>query len=60
MHCYIPMSKPSKNDEELWIGDKLPIIYEAVLKFFTKGKVPYRKQSLISKQKLYIMYDTEF
>ena len=23
----IPMSKPKKNDVELWIGDKLPINY---------------------------------
>ena len=39
-HCYIPMSKTTKNDEELWIDDKLPIIYEAVLTIFHLGKGP--------------------
>ena len=32
MHCCMP--KPTKNYVELWIVDKLPIIYEALLTIF--------------------------
>ena len=53
------MSKPTENDVHLWIGDMLPIIYEAALIIFhysKKGEVPYGRQSLISMQKLYMIY----
>ena len=53
------MSKPTENDVHLWIGDMLPIVYEAALIIFhcsKKGEVPYGRQSLISMQKLYMIY----
>ena len=58
IHCCIPMSKPTENDVHLWIGDMLPIIYEAALIIFhysKKGEVPYGRQSLISMQRLYMI-----
>ena len=53
------MSKPTENDVHLWIGDMLRTIYYAALIIFhysKKGEVPYGRQSLISMQKLYMIY----